>query len=332
MARPQAQLDLCHVATPDCVIDWLGGVLNIPDGCHVLDPCCGTGEAVRRLAPKGEIYGIELDGARERAARGRLNYVLGGAMQDARITGRFGLLFLNPPYDKAMGGRLEHIFLRTCTRVLAPHGVLVLIIKEGQYDYNIKDVLERHYETVAHLRFPAGYYNGPHLSFHQTVLIATKRPFEHRVPTNWYGSPVHGSFHPRGTIGEDEIERVDVPTGSAPTTWESEGMGPDEAELAMRQSGLNRFQDPPPLVKAGRPPLPLKRGHLALTLASGVINGIYGEGDDRHVAKGTVSRGIDRKVEVKPGEREATVIVTDTDKFEVAVRIARCDGEIVTLK
>lgn len=337
MARLQSQIDLCHVPSPDCVVDWLATVLDIPDGCHIIDPCCGTGEAVRRLAPKGVIYGVELDGARARAARTRLDMVLSGPMQDAHVgSARFGMLFLNPPYDASLGGRLELVFLKTCSRWLDVNGVLVLIIKQGQYTASLNERLNQVYEPIVHLQFPPGYYNGPHLAFTQTVLIARKRVKPGKPDPS---VPYLMGEIPPGRIWSSTAQArlalpIPVKVGQAPTNWASSSVTPEEAAQAMAVSEVPRFQEEGGLIRAGSPPLPLKRGHLAQALASGVINGVYGQGADRHVSRGTVTRTTKRQSDVIGVDRSelATVLVTDTDQFEVNIRTAYRDGTIETLK
>ncbi len=48
-----------------------------------------------------------------------------------------------------------------------------------------------------------------------------------------------------------------------------------------------------------RPPLPLHSGHLGLLLAAGKLDGIIGQGVDRHVVKGKVTKVVSKVEEYK---------------------------------
>ncbi len=103
--------------TPPRVTDLIAELIQPPAGyarkeetLRVLDPCCGEGDALVRLAnalrkPHAadvETYGVELHTERAEAARSRLDHVLGTDLFATSIAnGAFGLLYVNPPYDCA---------------------------------------------------------------------------------------------------------------------------------------------------------------------------------------------------------------------------------------
>jgi tRNA G10 N-methylase Trm11 len=71
---------------------------------RLLDPCCGTGAALRQIADVlgGETYGVEI--ARDHAdeAQAVLDHVICGSAFAVRLAhGAFSCLWLNPPYDRA---------------------------------------------------------------------------------------------------------------------------------------------------------------------------------------------------------------------------------------
>ena len=78
---------------------------------------------------------------------------------------------------------------------------------------------------------------------------------------------------------------------------------------------------------AGRPPLPLHSGHLGLLLASGYLDGVVGEREDRHVVRGKVEK-ITHREEEYDGD---TLIERETESYRVSVKLLKRDGEIVTL-
>ncbi|MCY4575404.1 MAG: DUF6094 domain-containing protein, partial [Chloroflexi bacterium] len=132
--------------TPERVIDLLAELIHTPSGYYhrdretirILDPCCGGGDALQRLAenldrPNSmtiETYGVELHRDRAEEAEKRLHRTLASDLFATSIAnGAFGLLLLNPPYDHdAEDKRTEHAFLTHCTRYLAESGLLVFIV------------------------------------------------------------------------------------------------------------------------------------------------------------------------------------------------------------
>jgi hypothetical protein len=71
-----------------------------------LDPCVGDGVAFGAITSGTEVlrYGIELDAYRAEQARQRIpNVVQGNTLEVQCPVESFGLLYLNPPYDWALG-------------------------------------------------------------------------------------------------------------------------------------------------------------------------------------------------------------------------------------
>lgn len=334
MARPESQMDLMHVPTPVVVTERLRRMLAIPAGACVLDPCCGTGDALAHLAPEARRYGIELDIRRAGLASKQFVDVLPCAMQDARVSNEaFGLMLLNPPYADGVDGRLETVFLDRCTRYLVPSGILVFIVKESMYsvlaDVALTVGLMRYYDVLGHWRFPERWYSGPELNFGQTVLVARRRtlPAMNREP-NVFAREQLREGH-LDDLPETFAERIAVPVGHKPVTFASGAVKPDELERLLATSPVPRLMRVPGLTGFGRPPLPLKQGHISLTLASGLVNGVYGSGPTLHVAKGMVERRT-----TKSHEEDTTsggnvaLIEKELDSFVVKVRALTRNGEI----
>ena len=110
--------------------------LLFPDApSSAIDPCVGDGAAFEVITSGAEVfrYGIELDAYRAEEARQRIpNIVQGSALEVQCAVESFGLLYLNPPYDWALGPsdsrRTEQMFLSHTYRWLKPAGILVLVI------------------------------------------------------------------------------------------------------------------------------------------------------------------------------------------------------------
>ena len=144
--RLAAQAKGGYYPTPERVVDLIAELIHTPTGNYyrnmetlrILDPCCGAGDALQRLAggldgPDAmsiETYGIELHRDRAQEAEERLDHVLAADLFATSIAnGAFGLLYLNPPYDfDGEQKRAEHAFLTQTTRYLAESGLLVFIV------------------------------------------------------------------------------------------------------------------------------------------------------------------------------------------------------------
>lgn len=329
MAHMESRRDLMHVPTPTPVLHALADYLLIPDRCYAVDPCCGTGAALRELAPKARRYGVELDSERAAEAGARFEKVLPCAVQNVRVShNSFGLMLLNPPYDDSTEGRLESVFMDRCYQYLDYGGVLVLIVKEERVNL-LGGTLRRHFDVHGHWRFPEGWYDGPHLDFQQTVLVATRRrePAVDRNPLTWARD--HLRVGELETLPERLPGTLTVPVGHEPRLFISAELSPEELAAIVARSPIPRFPRIPSYLGAGRPPISLKQGHIAMTLASGLVNGVYGAGPTRHIAKGTVVRAV--KVGFEEDETSggnAALVKTTTDSFSIKIRALTAAGVI----
>ncbi len=168
-----------YYPTPPPVVERIAALirpasLSTSQVVRMLDPCCGTGAALRQIADLvgGETYGIEI--ARDRAdeAQAAVAHVISGSAFAVRLAhGAFSCLWLNPPYDyDDESKRLEHAFLTTMTRALCPGGVLVLIVPQRRLAVSAR-YLAAHYTRLTCHRFPDPEY----AAASQIVLLAVKR-------------------------------------------------------------------------------------------------------------------------------------------------------------
>ena len=160
--------------TPDRVVEMIASLIDTPrlsyynrgETLRILDPCCGAGAAVAKLADAMvdsvsapvpvETFGVELHGDRAKEARIWLDHVLAcDLFRTSMANGAFGLLYLNPPYDWDSGDerRVEHRFLTHCTRYLAEEGLLVFIVPRTRLAVSAR-YLATHYGTLRCWAFP----------------------------------------------------------------------------------------------------------------------------------------------------------------------------------
>ena len=111
---------------------------------------------------------------------------------------------------------------------------------------------------------------------------------------------------------------------------------PTDAELAaaLAASPLRRRLERPAAAPLARPPLALGKGHVALLLASGHLDGVVrpADGGPAHVVRGT-ARKVEYVASTDETENEdgsTTVKTTLKQKVQIIVRAVGADGDIVT--
>ena len=174
--------------TPPRVTDLIAELIQPPaayarndETLRILDPCCGEGEALARLAeglgkPHAapvETFGVELHSERAEEAKYRLDRVLGTDLFATSIAnGAFGLLYLNPPYDWDSGEekRVEHSFLTHCTRYLVEDGLLVLVVPRQRLAVSAR-YLASHFSRIDCWAFP----EPERKAYDQVVLLGYRK-------------------------------------------------------------------------------------------------------------------------------------------------------------
>ena len=319
------------------VVELVGRLITYQQGA-ILDPCAGEGEAIDVLARtlgigRDRVYAIELE--RERCATTKARLEGAHVMDvcsffDAKISaGSFAAVFVNPPFDDNVhGGRVEVDFLMRTTSLLVPGGVLCLVVPEhvAQNWYQpIPMHLVEHYEQLAVLTFPE-----EHRPFKEVVIIGIKRrghvPVEEDV---WKQEVQHQA------LAGCALKWTGPDKDVAPKTFEKGGLTEDELRDALAASPLWKMTDLPEARRTSRPPLPLSRGHLALMLASGQLDGIVAPpGDEPHIVRG-VALKVPCPADVTEEVQENGALKTTTvlrERIQLVVRAVGRDGLIHTFQ
>lgn len=285
--RIEGQAKAGFYPTPLEVARLIGSCLVTVGDAHLLDPCCATGAALEtvRLAMQGyartTTHGIELEQERAQEAVLNLDNVLVGDSLKTRVKGDVSLLYLNPPYDQADGKRLELTFLWHWQRALLPGGVLVYVVPE-KYLPEYGSTLTAQFENLSIYRFPDEHYD----AFKQVIVFGIKRV----IPS--YSSPlpdVAGDLSPA-------CARYALPEGNGTPQLYLTGQDPEVLVAEARTKGCwRRAWDllTPPDPHAFRPPLPLRKGHVALMMASGLLNNTVVEAQGRRLlVRGRVHKEV----------------------------------------
>ena len=248
---------------------------------------------------------MELHAERAREAEERLDHVLGADLfQTAIANGAFGLLFLNPPYDDDAGEekRVEHAFLRHCTRYLAEDGLLVFVVPRRRLAVSA-NYLASHYARLRCWAFP----EPEREAFDQVVLTGTRKAEVQHDPR----AALRLQEWVEGNLEELTRQRYPVYNARASAGGEvlfaTRTIDPVAAAAEARRSGLwvsatvtdALWPAEGPLT---RPLMPLRRGHLAMLVAAGFLDNLQLEADGRRIlVKGRTSKEM-VLVETTPGE------------------------------
>ncbi len=301
--------------TPPSVVEGIITLIKAGGGrLRVLDPCCGLGDPLRRIAEHtgAESYGIELDRQRAAIAKEKLSHVICSDALSARLSaGAFSLIFLNPPYDQDERSRLEHRFLVQATQWLAPRGLLIYLIPQTRYHANSLRYLASWYEGIRLYRFSEEEYR----RFKQTVLFAVKKPAAFLDPflLDQSKAKIQGDLPELPQAGA-AVYLLPSVSADPEFVFRSSEVSPEEALAEMALHGawqvpeVKENIEPQESKQAVQPLMPLRQGHLAQLIAAGFINNQVLEKNGRCL----LIKGRTVKSTVKlPGVDEDTIIERD---------------------
>ena len=333
-----------YYPTPERVVDLIADLIHTPTGYYyrdretlrILDPCCGAGDAIQRLAERLdrpnaipiETYGVELHRDRAEEAEKQLSHTLASDMFATSIAnGAFGLALVNPPYDwDSEDKRVEHAFLTHCTRYLAENGLLVFIVPRQRLSYSAR-YLSTHYGRIRCWSFPVPERE----MFDQVVLMGYRKadPVPDVAAESMVMEWALGEPEPLRSYPYPEYTPATSPSGDILFTTRT--VDPIAAATEARRTGLwanTEITDSlwPARDNRTRPLMPLRRGHMAMLVAAGFLDNLVLESEGRRIlVKGKTSKEM--------------VMVEDTPEKEVyrerlvttVVSLDLGDGEIVEI-
>jgi len=319
------------------------GFLQFPKvSWAALDPCIGDGVAFTAITADPDVlrYGIEIDAYRAEQARERVAVVIqGNALETHGSIESFSLLYLNPPYDWELScgknRRMEEVFLSHTWRWLKAGGILVLVIP-GEHIADCSQILAAQFRDVRVYRLgdPAC------VRYQQVVVLAVRR--NRRERQRLQDSDItrarlqYASFarNPETllVLPSDSDTRYSVPE-SGPVQLSHRGLPLDEIEdllprsAAYRQAGRILFAEPANI--SGRPLTPLHSGHIGLLAVSGMLNGIFGAGEERHLATWQSVKAVSCSTEE---EDNGTIIQREKEYFTNELTLVFANGRTAILK
>ena len=307
-----------------------------------IDPCIGDGAAFLTVAGEScaRRYGIELDAYRAEQAAAVVDDLIHGDCLDVHCAVEsFGLVLLNPPYDWTVGEgrneRTERVFLTHTYRWLKPGGILVLVVP-AVHVRECGDILASQFKATRIFRLT----DPESVCYRQVVVLATRRSRREReqlrdndiVARRAQFASIGGNYAQLAPLGDVSTPMYDVPE-SGRAKLEYRGLPLDEIEdllpasSAYRQAARILF--PEPAVVKGRPLTPLHGGHVALCAVSGMLNGIFGSGERRHIAVWQPVKVVDRSEETL---EDGTIVQRERERFTNELTLAYASGETAILR
>jgi Uncharacterised methyltransferase family (DUF6094) len=332
--RPHGQTKLGFFPLPVAEAKRLKTWLAFSERFSALDPCVGDGVAFAHLLREvtAHRYGIEIDANRAEEARALGIETLQANTMDVRCSpDALSLLYLNPPYDWESGEsnnqRLESVFLEHSYRWLKAGGVLLFVIPQLRLAKCAR-LLSEHFKDLRVFRLT----EAACLQYNQIVVLATRRKRHARVSDAALLDEVRylealatkAEVEP---LGDNPEVRYEVPA-SEPVVLTNMGIPLDEVEdlllesAAYRQAGrvlLPKLND----VK-GQPLTPLHGGHVGLLCTAGMLNGIFGEGEARHI---THWRSVKFTDHWEEEEEDGTKILHDRERFSHELTLVFANGK-----
>jgi SAM-dependent methyltransferase len=336
--RPHGQTKLGFFPLPAPEAARLKHCIAFPSEFSALDPCVGNGVAFTHLlhGVRAHRYGIEIDAYRVEQARALGIETLQADALDVRCQPEgVSLLYLNPPYDWESGEsnnqRLEAVFLEHTYRWLKSGGVLIFVIPRLRLAKCAR-LLSEHFTDLRVFRLtePAC------LQYKQIVVLAARRKRHAKITDASLLDAVRylealATKAELESLGDNPEVRYEVPE-SARVVLTNTGIPLDEVEdlllesAAYRQAGrvlLPKLND----VK-GRPLTPLHGGHVGLLCTAGMLNGVFGEGEDRHIAHWRSVKFTDHWEEE---EEDGTRILHDRERFSHELTLVFANGKTQVL-
>jgi hypothetical protein len=336
MARNAARLKMGYFPLPEAEAHKIRSLLSFPGLCSVVDPCMGKGTALNQITAQAPAirFGVELDtGRAEDASASGIRMIQGNTFDAQAKVESFSLLYLNPPYDSEIdltgNRRMERLFLEHTHRWLVQHGILIFVIPFERFA-DCAGIVAGHFAQVAAFRMT----DPESIRFRQIVVFGVRR-------------------NVRGAAHEENLRRT-LALGangaySRLPELAAEATGPfvvprsGEALLAYRGLPYNAIEEllphsaawkqaaqvllPNEDVAIGRPITPLHGGHVGLLCTAGLLNGVFGQGEERHIARW---RSVKYVTEFQEEDGD-TKIIRRREKWSNELRLLYATGKVMKL-
>lgn len=324
--RLEAKIKKGFYPLPESAIPLIAERLKCGPNATIFDPVAGEGVALDLLAteldiPRSNVYASELDVSRAEAARVRLE---GGSVfgpldfLGSHSYGGASIIYCNPPFDDELGGggRIEWKFIDRAIGCLMTSGVFVLVIPESTFrDYRTMEILTTRLETMSAFPLPEEIRR-----FREVVVFGRKR----KKLSEWENIYVTSLY--------TKMLRYEVPDGGAVMVRKTEYTDAEVLRLVhtSEANAILSSSDHRLTRRNISPPMELRRGHVAMLLAGGFLDGVVDDGvNPPHVVRGTA-----RKITTAKTEDEGNGVkkVIETQRIVLSVKVATESGEVIKLE
>ena len=338
--RPPALEKMGYYETSIKVAQLLKTYFKPAETGRLLDPCAGEGIAASILAKalNCQSWGAELSPARASLASEKMDRLFNAPWGSCHLTGEsITILFLNPPYSHDRLGdqkRLELEFLKSTTPKLIHGGALIYIVPHQLLrDLDVSSHLAGYYENITVHRYPE-------TGFNQVIVLGLKR-LKFKMPSNDEVQQIQAWAEIEPLMLEDVVEPLyrllpasDKGAGGQPIRFSRLDWQPEEIVDATQKRGVLVSKEWLDLINPSRglgefkqPVMPLKKGHIAMLIASGMMGTLRLNDEDGKpmLVKGRVVK-VTEKVEETTSKDGKTSSETFRDRFVSTVALLRQSG------
>jgi hypothetical protein len=334
--RSAARLKMGYYPLPESEGVRLRSLLSFNGRASVIDPCVGPGTALNLVTHDAPVrrYGIELDAERARIASSKgIETIQGNTFDAIAKPESFSLLYLNPPYDSEIGTignrRMEAVFLEHAYRWLRTEGVLSLVIPFEQL-HDCTGILSSHFACLNVFRMT----DPDSVQYRQIVVFGVRREVRGSDIENnkrqLHSLCLYGSFRELAELQPGACASYSVPP-SEEATLNYRGLPYDRLEDLRPQSGAWKQVGPLLMLRedvaTGRPITPLHGGHVGLLCTAGLLNGVFGDGENRHIARWRSVKHVTTFVE-EDGDAQ---IIHHRERWTNELRLVYADGRTLKL-
>jgi hypothetical protein len=247
-------------------------------------------------------------------------------------------MYLNPPYDFELGEqksqRMEKLFLEHVYRWLKPGGILVLVVPAKRVA-DCAVLLSIHFRDIRVYRLT----EPDSVRYQQVAVLGVRRTRQERdrlgeseiIQAQLWLASLERELQEVPPLPSEPDHRYVAPLG-APVRLVHRGLPLDQIEDLLPKSSayrqVSRVIFAPRADVAGRPLTPLHGGHVGLLCTAGMLNGVFGEGETRHIAHWQSVKLVDKSEE----EEDGKTVIREKERFSNELTLVFSSGEIAILK
>lgn len=289
---------------------------------YAVDCCAGEGEAIEFIGKEYNCitYAVEMNEDRAlKCVEKEIDIVLNADALTgvSKRNNRFGLNFLNPPYDlDSSNNRLEVQFVQRWGQVTIKNGVLILVINpSGITEELVKTLRGQSYRPMYSFYDPN---NEDFKKYGQFFLVLQRREPFFRSSTELFYELLE---NPTNIDEVEELEKIVSASGWRSETFKEVTLPKWKIDLALEHSTLKeRFLKELKKVSFSNTSIEHPNdGQSAILIASGALNKeITLRNKTRIILKGTVSK-IKKIVEVPRDDNSDVQLVKEIESYKTVI-------------